>query len=72
VDRWGRAGLSGTLPLVRARRESIAAVDNAILISLADLTSEQLRSEFNMGFYIRDPKTVEGGAKIFMDFWNNI
>ena len=62
-------GCFKTTPLLHAR---FIITDNAILISSVDLTSEQLRSEFNMGFYIRDPKTVEEGAKIFMDFWNNI
>jgi len=46
--------------------------DNAILISSADLTSEQLRTEFNMGLYTRNPETVEDGARIFKDLWDNI
>jgi len=62
-------GCFKTTPLLHAR---CIITDNAILISSADLTSEQLRSEFNMGLYIINPKTVEEGAKIFMDFWNNI
>jgi hypothetical protein len=46
--------------------------DNAILISSADLTPEQLRNEFNMGLYTRNPETVEDGARIFKELWDNI
>lgn len=46
--------------------------DNAILVSSADLTPEQLRTEFNMGLYTRNLETVDEGARIFENLWDNI
>ncbi|MCX6680875.1 MAG: hypothetical protein NTX42_11020 [Methanothrix sp.] len=65
-------GLEGgfkTTPILHAK---CVITDNAILISSADLTPEQLRTEFNMGIYTRNPETVEDGARIFKDLWDNI
>jgi hypothetical protein len=65
----GLVGGFKTTPILHAR---CIITDNAILISSADLTPEQLRTEFNMGLYTRNPETVEDGARIFKDLWDNI
>lgn len=65
----GLEGCFKTTSLLHAR---CIITDNAILISSADLTSEQLRNEFNMGLYTKNPDTVEEGVRIFKDLWDNI
>lgn len=62
-------GCFKTTPILHAR---CIITDDAILISSADLTPEQLRTEFNMGLYTKNPETVEEGARIFEDLWDNI
>jgi hypothetical protein len=65
----GLLGCFKTTPILHAR---CIITDNAILISSADLTPEQLRTEFNMGLYTKNTDTVEDGARIFKNLWDNI
>lgn len=65
-------GLEGCFKTTSILHARCIITDNAIIISSADLTPEQLRAEFNMGLYTRNPETVEEGAKIFQDLWDNI
>ena len=54
-------------PLLHAR---LYIVDNEVLISSADITSEQLEKEFNAGIWTRDKETVEEAIKFFENIWN--
>jgi hypothetical protein len=65
-------GLEGCFKTTSILHARCIITDNAILISSADLTPEQLRTEFNMGLYTRNPETVEDGARIFKELWDNI
>jgi len=44
-------------------------VDNEVLISSADITSEQLEKEFNAGIWTRDKETVDEAIKFFDNLW---
>jgi len=44
-------------------------VDNEVLISSADITSEQLEKEFNAGIWTRDKETVKEAIKFFENIW---
>jgi len=54
-------------PLLHAR---LYIADNEVLISSADITSEQLEKEFNAGIWTRDKETVEEAIKFFENIWN--
>jgi hypothetical protein len=54
-------------PLLHAR---LYIIDNEVLISSADITSEQLEKEFNAGIWTRDEETVEEAIKFFDNLWN--
>jgi hypothetical protein len=53
-------------PLLHAR---LYIVDNEVLVSSADITSEQLEKEFNAGIWTRDKETVEDAIKFFENIW---
>ena len=53
-------------PLLHAR---LYIVDNEVLISSADITSEQLEKEFNAGIWTRDKETVKEAIKFFENIW---
>ena len=56
-----------TEPLLYAR---LYIVDNVVLVSSADITSEQLEKEFNAGIWTRDEGTVEDAIKFFENICN--
>ena len=56
-----------TEPLLHAR---LYIIDNEVLVSSADITSEQLEKEFNAGIWTRDKETVEDAIKFFENIWN--
>ncbi|KAF5432349.1 PLD-like domain-containing protein [Candidatus Methanophagaceae archaeon] len=55
-----------TEPLLHAR---LYIVDNEVLVSSADISSEQLEKEFNAGIWTRDEETVEAALKFFENIW---
>jgi len=56
-----------TEPLLYAR---LYIVDNEVLVSSADITSEQLEKEYNAGIWTRDEGTVEDAIKFFENICN--
>ncbi|MBU7018639.1 MAG: hypothetical protein HXS44_14105, partial [Theionarchaea archaeon] len=53
-------------PVLHAR---CIITDDAVLISSADLTVEQLEKEFNLGIYTRDPEIVRKSVMLFEELW---
>ncbi len=58
-----------TTPLLHAR---YIIADDTVLVSSADLTSEQLEKEFNLGIWTRDPETVQESVGVFENLWKSI
>jgi hypothetical protein len=64
--------LKGNFKVTAVLHARCIITDDAILISSADLTPEQLEKEFNLGVFTSDPEAVETSAMIFSEFWESI
>lgn len=58
-----------TTPILHAR---LVIADDEVLVSSADISSEQLEKEFNAGIWTKDGETVKKAIEFFENIWRSI